>query len=72
MPTTPVCILYTSGTTGNPKGVEIINRNVIKLVRNIKYMDFPKDARILQVASTVFDLSIFEFWASLLNGKPYV
>lgn len=69
MPTTPVCILYTSGTTGNPKGVEIINRNVIKLVRNIKYMDFPKDARILQVASTVFDLSIFEFWASLLNGK---
>lgn len=65
----PVCVLYTSGTTGNPKGVEIINRNVIKLVRNITYMDFPKNARILQVASTVFDLSIFEFWASLLNGK---
>ena len=31
----PVCILYTSGTTGNPKGVEIINRNIIKLVTNI-------------------------------------
>lgn len=67
--TSPVCILYTSGTTGKPKGVEIINRNIIKLVRNINYMDFPKDARILQVASIVFDLSIFEFWASLLNGK---
>lgn len=66
---TPVCILYTSGTTGNPKGVEIINRNIIKLVRNITYMDFPKNSRILQVASIVFDLSIFEFWASLLNGK---
>lgn len=65
----PVCILYTSGTTGKPKGTEIINRNIIKLVRNITYMDFPKDARILQVASIVFDLSIFEFWASLLNGK---
>lgn len=65
----PVCILYTSGTTGKPKGVEIINRNIIKLVRHISYMDFPKDARILQVASIVFDLSIFEFWASLLNGK---
>ncbi len=67
--TAPVCILYTSGTTGKPKGVEIINRNIIKLVRNITYMDFPQEARILQVASTVFDLSIFEFWASLLNGK---
>jgi len=67
--TSPVCILYTSGTTGNPKGVEIINRNIIKLVKNITYMDFPKEARILQVASIVFDLSIFEFWASLLNGK---
>lgn len=65
----PVCILYTSGTTGKPKGVEIINRNIVKLVKNITYMDFPKDARILQVASIVFDLSIFEFWASLLNGK---
>lgn len=67
--TSPVCILYTSGTTGNPKGVEIINRNIIKLVKNITYMDFTNDARILQVASIVFDLSIFEFWASLLNGK---
>lgn len=65
----PVCVLYTSGTTGTPKGVEITNRNIIKLVKNITYMDFPEDARILQVAATVFDLSIFEIWASLLNGK---
>lgn len=66
---TPVCILYTSGTTGTPKGVEIVNRNVIKLVKNIDYMDFSKEDKILQIASTVFDLSIFEFWASLLNGN---
>ena len=68
-PLQPVCILYTSGTTGKPKGVEITNRNVIKLVRNISYMDFDNTARILQVASIVFDLSIFEIWASLLNGQ---
>ena len=68
-PDSPTCILYTSGTTGKPKGVEITNRNIIKLVKNISYMDFPKDARILQVAATVFDLSIFEIWSSLLNGK---
>ena len=32
-------------------------------------MKFDENARILQVASTVFDLSLFEFFSSLLNGK---
>ena len=31
---TPICILYTSGTTGNPKGVEIISSNIVKLVKH--------------------------------------
>lgn len=64
----PVCVLYTSGTTGNPKGALIINKNITKLVLNPDYIEFKDTDTILQAASTNFDVSLFEFWGPLLNG----
>lgn len=66
--TSPVCVLYTSGTTGNPKGALIINKNITKLVLNPDYIEFKSTDTVLQAASTNFDVSLFEFWGPLLNG----
>lgn len=61
-------VMYTSGSTGNPKGVVIKQKSIIRLVKNPNYINFHKNERILQTGSIVFDACTFEIWASLLNG----
>jgi amino acid adenylation domain-containing protein len=65
-------VLYTSGSTGSPKGVMVENRNVVRLVRNAGYVGFSSAVRILQVGSPVFDALTFEVWGALLNGGQLV
>jgi tyrocidine synthetase-3 len=61
-------ILYTSGSTGMPKGVMVEHRSVVRLVKETDYMEFfPRD-RFLQTAALEFDVSTYEFWGALLNG----
>lgn len=61
-------IMFTSGTTGEPKGVMIQHKNVIKLVVNTTYISFTNNDRVLQAGAIVFDASTFEIWGVLLNG----
>jgi tyrocidine synthetase III len=61
-------VMYTSGTTGVPKGVCISHRNVIRLVKDTNYIPFSSDTRILQTGAFGFDATTFEVWGSLLNG----
>jgi amino acid adenylation domain-containing protein len=62
------CLLYTSGTTGEPKGVAINHRNILRLVKNTQYIRLGSDDIMLQFAPITFDASLFEIWGSLLNG----
>ena len=65
---TTAYIMYTSGSTGNPKGVMVTNKNIVRLVKNTNYIKFEENERILQTGSIVFDACTFEIWGALLNG----
>lgn len=64
----PACILYTSGSTGIPKGAIIPHRAVSRLVRNTNYCKLSAEETFLHAASICFDASLFEFFGPLLNG----
>ncbi|WP_346940654.1 amino acid adenylation domain-containing protein [uncultured Clostridium sp.] len=61
-------VMYTSGTTGKPKGVMCEHKNAIRLVKSTNYIEFKNKDKILQTGSMVFDASTFEIWGALLNG----
>jgi aspartate racemase len=61
-------VMYTSGSTGQPKGVCVRHRGIVRLVRNTNYAEFGSDQVFLQLAPLSFDASTFEIWGALLNG----
>ena len=61
-------VMYTSGSTGMPKGVSIRHRSIIRLVIDPGFMRLGDDTRMLQAAPLGFDASTLEIWGPLLNG----
>ena len=65
-------IIYTSGSIGKPKGVEVSHRGIARLVFGADYADFGVDRTFLHLAPTAFDASTFEIWGALLHGGKCV
>jgi amino acid adenylation domain-containing protein len=61
-------VMYTSGSTGIPKGVMVPHRGILRLVVDATYARFSPEEVFLQLAPVSFDASTFEIWGSLLNG----
>jgi amino acid adenylation domain-containing protein len=61
-------VMYTSGTTGEPKGVMIQHHSILRLVLNTNWIQLGPHTRILQTGPLTFDASTFEVWGALLNG----
>lgn len=60
--------IYTSGTSGRPKGVLVEHAAIVRLVVNPNFATLSAETRILMTGALAFDASTFEIWGALLNG----
>lgn len=73
--TAPVYTIFTSGTTGYPKGVPISRENVenfLSWLRRSKVFSDGKNEVFLNCAEFCFDLSVADVYYSLCYGKTLV
>lgn len=65
----PAYLLYTSGTTGKPKGV-VINHGawLNAIVSQARFFSLNQQTRMLQFSSFTFDVSLFEIFCTLASG----
>ncbi|MFE2323274.1 amino acid adenylation domain-containing protein [Streptomyces sp. NPDC059385] len=59
-------VMYTSGSTGEPKGIGVTHANVAALARDTAFGAAHR--RVLAHSPLSFDASTYELWAPLLSG----
>jgi len=66
------CLMFTSGSTGQPKAVLVRQSSIVNLVHQQDYATVGPEDRLAFIANPAFDASLFELWGALLNGATLV
>ncbi|WP_307893312.1 non-ribosomal peptide synthetase [Bacillus swezeyi] len=65
-------IMYTSGTTGKPKGNLTTHANIARVVKETNYIDLTERDTVLSLSNYAFDGFTFDLYGALLNGGKLV
>ncbi|MEV0254288.1 amino acid adenylation domain-containing protein [Streptomyces sp. NPDC050732] len=70
-PESTACVMYTSGSSGEPKGVAVPQRAVVELAADSCFAG-PAHRRVLLHSPHTFDAATYEVWVPLLTGGTVV
>ncbi|MSO00265.1 non-ribosomal peptide synthetase [Bacillus paralicheniformis] len=65
-------IMYTSGTTGKPKGNLTTHANITRVVKETNYISLSEKDTLLSLSNYAFDGFTFDVYGALLNGAKLV
>jgi amino acid adenylation domain-containing protein len=65
-------VMYTSGSTGLPKGSGITQRNVLQVITKCHFLELQGGEVMALAANSSFDGATFEIWNALLTGGRLV
>ncbi|AEV98678.1 hypothetical protein A4D02_09040 [Niastella koreensis] len=65
-------VMYTSGSSGTPKGVLVEHRSIVRLLKPDNFAGITQKDVLISTSAIAFDGTTFEYWSMLLNGGTLV